>query len=242
MARRGRGLQHTAALLLCLAAALLRHAAAVVLVLPPGLVNTECVLQKLTPGMVKQGDSLVPGSFDGRATFFVRHTDAEYSMPPLAQVSIKGPSGNLLWERVVGVDFREDALFRGEGFGDYTVCVRNSRADVPVSVDLSYFAPFDGAWDTLGARTAPGQEVPVYEAGAEAQDLAGALGLVNRLRADMHRLRSDQSFLQARQQRHAATLASSERRAVVWSAFEALVLVALSGAQWMLFRHAFRNY
>ena len=224
---------------LLLLGCLCRLSAGLVFVVPPGVVSTECVLQKLTPDMVHGGDAVQPGTFDGRASFFVRHVESEGTTPPLAVVTIKGPSGNSLWERVVGVEFREDAVFRGEGWGDYSLCARNSRSDVPVSVELSYFTPHTGVIDHPNAPRPDGTPA---ETGAAADDLAGALGYLRRLQGDLRRLRADQDFLQRRQQRHAVTLASSERRAVVWSALEAAVLVALSGAQMLLFRHAFRNY
>ena len=44
------------------------------------------------------------------------------------------------------------------------------------------------------------------------------------------------------QLRHEKTLASSDRRAVVWSTIECAVLAGLSGLQMILFRRAFRNY
>jgi hypothetical protein len=42
--------------------------------------------------------------------------------------------------------------------------------------------------------------------------------------------------------RHAATLSSSDTRAVVWSGAECTVLLALAALQMALFRRAFKNY
>ena len=44
------------------------------------------------------------------------------------------------------------------------------------------------------------------------------------------------------QLRHQQTLASSDKRAVAWSALECIVLVGLSGLQMVFFRRAFKNY
>ena len=44
------------------------------------------------------------------------------------------------------------------------------------------------------------------------------------------------------QLRHQQTLASSDKRAVAWSALECVVLVGLSGLQMVFFRRAFKNY
>jgi len=46
----------------------------------------------------------------------------------------------------------------------------------------------------------------------------------------------------AMQLRHQQTLASSDTRAVAWSALEVLVLAGLSGLQMVFFRRAFKNY
>ena len=48
--------------------------------------------------------------------------------------------------------------------------------------------------------------------------------------------------LPSSQLRHQQTLASSDKRAVAWSALECLVLAGLSGLQMVFFRRAFKNY
>jgi hypothetical protein len=49
-------------------------------------------------------------------------------------------------------------------------------------------------------------------------------------------------LLSTAQIRHTETLASSDRRAVVWTSVEVVMLGGLSVLQMVLFRYAFKNY
>jgi len=153
-------------------------------------------------------------------------------------ITVTGPHDTVLWQHTAGADFTEDAVWSGQGMGTYTLCFSNTVSALPIAVDVNYFTPWEGSIDPH-ALDGVSREAP--QAAAEAEDVAVALHTLQRMQGKLRRIQTEQAFLVKRQARHAETLSSSDRRSATWAGVEALALAALSGAQMLLFRTAFRN-
>jgi hypothetical protein len=206
------------------------------------------VTESLSADSLRPGQTL-PDVFGGRASFALRPLSTNLASPGVL-ATVRGPSGAQLWAQHVGPWWKEDAVFAGDGLGEYALCFAYPPSPVPpmpslhtgpVSVDFLFLFPYEGAIDPSLLEQPSGEWAP-GEVPAAADDIAVAANLVTRLQADARRLAGDQAALAARQERHFETVRSSERRVAVWSGLEAGCLAVLAGMQYFYLRRSFRNY
>ena len=98
------------------------HASGVAFVVRPGG-KEECINEVLLPEALRPGMTL-PETFLGRSAFLLRPLEGGKFMgaQPSLQATIRGPSGLVLWQQQITPSFKDDAVFGGDGLGDYSLC------------------------------------------------------------------------------------------------------------------------
>lgn len=225
---------------------LARGASGVSFIVRPGG-KEECVNEVLSAEALRPGMTL-PETFLGRSAFLLRPMEGGFpGAAPSLQATIRGPSGLVLWQQQITPSFKDDAVFGGNGLGDYSLCFTATvppgsepwPEDTGVAVDFFYLFPYEGAIDPAFLEQPAGS--PSTSA-VVLEDVATAAGVTLRLQAVVRRLSSDQEHLLRRQSRHNDTLVSNDRRVVRWTLIEVATLIALSALQFSFARAAFRNY
>jgi len=105
-------------------AALAQLAAAISFVVTPGG-DLECVLETLSAEALRPGMTLPETFFLGRAAFMLRSLEAPPHLRhthPGMFATVTGPSGTVLWQQHISPSFKEDAVFAGDGLGEYKLC------------------------------------------------------------------------------------------------------------------------